>query len=166
MLSCLSTIRPCAPDQKITTAEVCYAMPDRKARCAATLATTTGTWWRGSRRRQTWSSPSAWASTTPEPWTAAPTWASGTPWKVSQDAPPPPQPLCYEPFPPFDASLNLQASGIHRLVWETVPEWECTPLSTSSWTDQCLLCRVPQTTPYSFSTMLLLTGEASMNRML
>lgn len=35
-------------------------------------------------------------------------------------------------FPPFDAYLNLQASGIHRLVWETVPEWECTPLSTSS----------------------------------
>lgn len=79
--------------------------------------------------------------------------------------PPTPQPLCYEAFPPFNVGLNLQGSGIHRLVWETVPKWECTLLSTSSWTDRCLLCRVPQTTPYSFSTMLLLTGEASMKGM-
>lgn len=108
-LLCFSTARPCAPDQASTTTEACYAMPGRKGRSVGTLETTTGRWWRGCRRRQTWSSPSAWPSTTPEPWTAAPTWASGTPWKVSQEAPL--QPLCDEPFTPLTRNWICRVRG-------------------------------------------------------
>lgn len=55
-------------------------------------------------------------------------------------------------------SSFLQVLPVQRQVWQCKARAPCTMPCMSSWMAPCPQCRVQPTTPYSFCTMLLLTG--------
>ncbi len=74
-------------------------------------------------------------------------------WETQMYTSSTPQALNTEDVSPFPQDLRVLRRG-----WQSrVRAWCITPY-TSSWTDPCLQCRDPPTTPSSFYTMPLSTG--------